>query len=367
MSRLLGFIHDEVQRDGHTIEYFCADQVPPCLSGRWARFSFPVLLRRHVVAAARAGRAYDVLNVHEPSAAAVVCRRAAAGNPRVVVTTHGVEQRGWEVSHTEARLGRSSLSLKTRITYPVTTLLQARMSLLGADHIFCLNEEDKAYLASRFAIAGDRVTRIFPAADPVYAGAATRRDYRVAHHLVFFGTWLPRKGSADMVRAFTTLIERHDDVRLTVLGAGMPAESVLQFFPEAVRRYVSCPSARLSAELAVHLAAADLFILPSLFEGTPLTLVEAMLSGLPVVTTAVCGMRDVIRDGHNGLLIPIRSPEAIVAATERLLADAGLREQLGRQAHADAATNYTWERVALPVREVYRRIAEARRPTRQAS
>jgi glycosyltransferase involved in cell wall biosynthesis len=359
MSRLLGFIHDEVGQDGHTVEYFCADHVPARLSGRWARFSFPLLLRRHVVAAARAGRPFDVLNVHEPSAAAVVLGRRAAGNPRVVVTTHGVEQRAWEVSRMEARLNRAPMSLKTRLTYPLTVLMQSRIGLRGADHIFCLNDEDKDYLENQFAIPPDRVTRIFPAADAAYGTVAAHRDYCSAQQLVFFGTWLARKGSLDIVNAFASLAERHANLRLTVLGAGFPAENVLQAFPLELRPRVSCPSARAPAELAEHLTAADVFILPSLFEGTPLTLVEAMLSGLPVVTTATCGMRDVITDGCNGLLIPIRSPEAIVAAVERLLADAGLRERLGRRAHADAAEKYTWERVAVPVREVYRRIAAA--------
>jgi glycosyltransferase involved in cell wall biosynthesis len=367
MSRLLGFIHDQVERDGHHVDYFCADQVPARLRGRLARFSFPVLLRRHVVAAAQAGRPYDVLNVHEPSAAAVVLGRHAAGNPRVVVTTHGVEQRAWEVSLMEARLNRAPMSLKTRLTYPFTTLWQSRLSLWGADHILCLNNEDKDYLERRFAIPRERVTRIFPAADAAYGAVAARRDYRSATQLVFFGSWLARKGSQDMVSAFTSLAERHTNLRLTVLGAGFPAETVLGAFPVGLRPRISCPSARAPADLAEHLTTADLFILPSLFEGTPLTLVEAMLSGLPVVTTATCGMRDVITDACNGLLIPIRSPGAIVAAIERLVANAGLRERLGRQAHVDAAEKYTWERVALPVREVYRRIAVADGSNRCAS
>ena len=102
------------------------------------------------------------------------------------------------------------------------------------------------------------------------------------------------------------------------------------------------------------------YVLPSVFEGTPLTLMETMATGLPPVTTSVCGMNDVIRDGENGLLVPPRSPVALADAVTRLLADRGLRERLGRQAHADVAADYTWDKVAGPVRAVYRRIAEGR-------
>lgn len=103
---------------------------------------------------------------------------------------------------------------------------------------------------------------------------------------------------------------------------------------------------------------ADLFLLPSLFEGTPLTLIQAMMSGLPIVTTSTCGMKDVI-DSGTGLLIPIRSPEAIVAAVDRLMADRGLRERLGRGAQLAALDRYTWDRVAQPVEDAYLRVREA--------
>ena len=88
--------------------------------------------------------------------------------------------------------------------------------------------------------------------------------------------------------------------------------------------------------MAAAFAAADLFLLPSLFEGTPLTLMQAMMSGLPIVTTATCGMKDVIADQQTGLLVPIRSPESLVSAIDTLRADQSLRARLGQAARADA-------------------------------
>ena len=83
------------------------------------------------------------------------------------------------------------------------------------------------------------------------------------------------------------------------------------------------------------------------------------MSGLPVVTTATCGMKDVIRSEENGLLIPIRSPAAIVTAIERLVGDQQLRVRLGLAARRDAMAHYTWSAVARPVRDTYERLAEA--------
>nr|MDQ3803827.1 glycosyltransferase family 4 protein [Acidobacteriota bacterium] len=108
-------------------------------------------------------------------------------------------------------------------------------------------------------------------------------------------------------------------------------------------------------------AGADAFVLPSLFEGTPLTLMEAMASGLPVITTATCGMKDVVRDGETGLLVPTRAPAQIVAAVERLMGDTCLRARVGRAAQREALEKYNWDRVATPVGEVYERLCAQKR------
>jgi glycosyltransferase involved in cell wall biosynthesis len=361
MSRIMGFLHDRLARDGHAVEYLCAEDVPRPLRGRPARLSFPLLVLRRAAAAARRGRPYDLVNVHEPQSAAVAAFRALAGDPVVVVTSHGVERRAWELALEERRLGRDGPGLKSRLVYPLTSLWQSSLGLRRADHLFCLNEEDRHYLTRWLRRPAGDVTRIFPGADPLYARAAAGRDYGRCRRLLFPATWRKNKGVEDLVPAFAALAARHPGVTLTVLGGGVPEEVVRRAFPEPVRGRVQCVHVTSDAESAAAYASADLLVLPSLFEGTPLTLMEAMMSGLPVVTTATCGMKDVVRDGENGLLVPTRSPEAVAAAAERLLGDHALRERLGRSAREEALRKYTWDRVAEPVREAYERLcAEAR-------
>ena len=360
MSRIMSFIHDQFEAEGHQVEYFCAEDLPSNMQGRWARFTFPYLVSEHAVRAARKGKPYDLINVHEPAAAIVALRKRWAGYPRIVVTSHGVEQRGWHLQKDEVRLGRDSLSLKSRITYPLTSLWQSNLGLRLADHVFCLSSQDRGYLNEKFGIPAGRITRIFPAADAAYAPVATERTYEHVENLLFFGTWLKRKGISDLVAAFTVLVERHPHLGLMILGAGMPEGVVRADFPEALRGKIRCVETSTEETVAASLSAADIFVLPSLFEGTPQTLIEAMAAGMPVVTTAASGMRDVIESEHNGLLVPVRSPESIVTAVERLIADKDLRMRLGRQANADALRHYIWDVVAVPVREVYERLWEER-------
>jgi Glycosyltransferase Family 4 len=135
MSRIQGLIHDEIERLGAKVEYFCSDDVPPAFRNRFQRFTFPYMVWQR----AHEGN-FDIVNVHEPAGALIALGK---GRCKVVVTTHGVEQRGWEIFLEDGRLGREGPSLRTKILYPSTSLWQSRLALCNARHIFCLNQQDR--------------------------------------------------------------------------------------------------------------------------------------------------------------------------------------------------------------------------------
>ena len=351
----MGFIHDRVSARGHTIDYLCAEELRGPFK-RLARFTFPLLVLRRARAAVRAGRPYDLINVHEPSAVAVLAGRRTVSGAVIVVTTHGVEQRGWKIRRDEARRNTDQIAWRTRFIYPTTIQWQANFGLRRADHIFCLNQEDLEYLTTRFGRSRDDITRILPGVDPIYASAAAHRDYRRASRMVFAGSWLPRKGTHDLVASFATLRQRYPQLELHVLGSGVADEVVLSAFPLESRAAIQCVHAANDSAAAAAYADADIYVLPSSFEGTPLTLIEAMASGLPIVTTATCGMRDVIRDGENGRLVPPYSPAAIVEALTALIEDAAQRERLGLTARNEVLTKYSWDQVAAPIWATYERL-----------
>ena len=356
MSRLMGRAHDELQRDGHDVTYLSADDVGAAERGRAGRLLFPWRVRREVVDAAKSGRPYDIVNVHEPHGAPVAALRRGQNGTAVVAMTHGVEQRGWELSlqHREMRP-----PLKTRWTYPASSLWQSRVALRRADHVICLNTQDRDFLADRLAVDSDRVTRVTPGADAVFGDAAPRRYYGPARTLLFAGTWIPRKGTHVLAAACEQLWSEGLNLDLVVLGAGVPADTVAAAFPAGRRGRVRTVVARSDAEAAAAMESADVFVLPSLFEGTPLTLIEAMWSGLPVITTATAGMKDVIRDGETGVLVPPGSADALARAIRDLWGDPARRRRLGTAAHLTAAREYTWRRTADAFERAY--VAARRR------
>lgn len=93
-------------------------------------------------------------------------------------------------------------------------------------------------------------------------------------------------------------------------------------------------------------AALDLFVMPSRWEGLPIALLEAMASRRAVLCTAVGSVPDVVRDGENGLLVEAENDEALSAGIQRLLAEPTLREEYGREARAEVVERFDITRTA---------------------
>jgi glycosyltransferase involved in cell wall biosynthesis len=99
------------------------------------------------------------------------------------------------------------------------------------------------------------------------------------------------------------------------------------------------------ADVPAVLAASDIFVLPSHFEGLPMSVIEAMLCGLPVVATAIRGPREQVVEEETGLLVPPASVSELAAALARLAGDPALRARMGSAGRARAMALYDEEAV----------------------
>ena len=163
------------------------------------------------------------------------------------------------------------------------------------------------------------------------------------------------------LHAFARIHAVHADARLTIAGSG-PRRAAL----EALARELGLQgSVRFSGRIDNDRIAelyrdADLLLNPTRVDNTPISLLEAMASGVPIVSTDVGGVPFLVEDGRHALLVPPGDPAAMARAALRLLDDAALAQQL-RAAGLAHAASFTWERVRPRLFAVYERVA---RPAR---
>jgi glycosyltransferase involved in cell wall biosynthesis len=110
-----------------------------------------------------------------------------------------------------------------------------------------------------------------------------------------------------------------------------------------------------NAQIGDLYADADLLLNPSTADNMPISILEALASGVPVVTTSAGGIPDLVRDGHTALLVPVGDPDAMAAAALRLLSDPALAWRL-RSAGVREAARYTWPQVRELWQHAYRGV-----------
>ncbi|MDX6517564.1 MAG: hypothetical protein QOF50_410 [Gaiellaceae bacterium] len=162
---------------------------------------------------------------------------------------------------------------------------------------------------------------------------------RSSPRVLFIGRLDRQKNPLALVEAMSGL-----DADLVMVGAGS-LQGELEQLAEDRRVRLTMPGRLPHLELPALLASADLFVLPSLYEGHPKVLLEAMAAGVPVLGTDVDGISSLLRHGENGYVSGTAAPELHEAIRE-LLDAPSLRQRLGRAGRQFVVDNYSLKRIA---------------------
>jgi glycosyltransferase involved in cell wall biosynthesis len=177
--------------------------------------------------------------------------------------------------------------------------------------------------------------------------------------LLYHGRVDARKGVLDLLRAMSFLQEQNvDRFRLVVSGIGPDVKSAKDLASElGLDDRVEFTGYAPYEETPGVYREADVFVSPTHAEGFSNTILEAMATGLPVVSTNAVGVVDCLTDGDNALLVEPGDHEALAAAIARVLNDPGLRRNLAKRALSEARDVYAWPAIAGSIEEVYRSLA----------
>ncbi len=238
---------------------------------------------------------------------------------------------------------------------------------LLANRIVAVSEEVRRYTVTHIPFVKknkmivihngiDADTSLPPISDDLKAGFGLRPEDVVAG---FAGRLEPEKGIDRLLEVWARLEKTQPNFRLVVFGDGSEAGRLRTLARDLGLRSVVFAGFR--PDMQRLYAMLDVFVLPSLYEGLPLSLLEAMAAGCPVIATSVGGVPEAVDDGVQGYLVPPGDSDALLDRLAKLLSDKTGRIRMGRAARERVAGEFTAGRMARKLEELYEGLGHAAR------
>ena len=336
-ERQLAELATRLRGQGFAASVYClsADDVPygPWLESR----GVPVrrLPRRH---------GFDL-------ARAVALARALRRDSAVLVHSYLIDTNPYSVL--AARLAGISRTVASNrnVDFPRGPLRAAldRVVFRSASAIVVNAGAVRTFTAARFGVADGRFTVIYNGVD-LERFHPVERPSGAPLRIGTVGRLEPKKNPELFVDVALALARRFPGLEVVHLGDGPLRDALVRRAGDAVRFLGA------SVDVESFLASLDVFVLTSDREGCPNVALEAMASGLPVVTTAVGGASEIVREGITGYLVPRADAAAMIERVGELLGDAEQRRLMGWAARREAECRFSVERMVEEMATLYRRL-----------
>jgi glycosyltransferase involved in cell wall biosynthesis len=269
---------------------------------------------------------------------------------KVLLHLHGT---GWEVFYDEVSK---------------TERLFARIGLKASDIIIVLYDlwvrkireilpEAEVYVTSNFV---QEVSSASPDTLRIYRDKFGFRDDDIV--VVFVGGLGWRKGCFDILEAVPKVIAQNPRVKFLLVGGDdYPGEFEKirgQVVTDGLSEWIHLTGEASREDVTIYMQMSQIFLLPTYREGAPVAIIEAMRASLPIITTPVGGIPDMVQDGLNGLLIQPGNPEIIAQTALSLASDPDLRAKLGKAAREVFTKRYSSSRAIGELAEIYKKIEQ---------
>lgn len=174
--------------------------------------------------------------------------------------------------------------------------------------------------------------------------------------ILYIGSLLPVKGVEYLIQAMKQLCQLHPDIRLTIIGDGSCRNSLEEMGRKfGLEHNINFIGKIPHQDVPNWLAKNDIFVLPSISEGMPNVLLEAMAAGLPIVASNVGGIPEIISNSKNGYLVEPKNSQQIVDRIQFLISNSNKWNTISEQNKADAE-KYDWEEIIKKLEYIYSHI-----------
>jgi glycosyltransferase involved in cell wall biosynthesis len=287
---------------------------------------------------------FDLVHVHSFRAevAMAVATTALFPHPRIIRTVHNVED--------------------YHLRFP--TSLLSGLSGSSLDRVVAISDAVAEHLKTSNGASSDRIRRIYYGLDlePFLAAERPRPASRPPT-IGVLARLAPQKGHPVLLRALPRVVERFPDVRVVIAGhEHLTTRAQLESEAEALGVRGNVEIVGYRDDVPAFMSEIDLFVLPSLWEGVGLVLLEAMAAGKPVVATRVGPVPEIVQDGETGLLVPAGEPERLANAILEILEQPSLGRRLGRAGRIRCAERFSLDRMVAETEALYDEVLAEQRP-----
>lgn len=271
---------------------------------------------------------YQIVHTHS-SKAGILGRWAAklAGVPIIVHTVHG-----WSFHDHMSPAKRQAYVLLEKMAARFSqTMIAVSPKDIEKGLAYGIGHPENYHLI-RSGVELDRFGQ------PIVPPAVMRRQLDIPTGALVVGSVTrlsPQKAPLDLVAAFAYIHQQLPDVWFLIVGDG-PMRAEVEARTKAIGLDKRVIFTGLRRDIPELMAALDIFVLSSLWEGLPRVLPQAMATGLPIVATEADGTTEAVVDGENGYLVERGQPDLLAGKVLALLADANLREKLGQNGRSRA-------------------------------
>jgi len=266
----------------------------------------------------------DVVHTHTP-VASLLARKAAtkAKVPQIIYTCHGFY------------FHENMQPLKKKLF----TWLEKNAAQKNTDYIFTVNQEDMDFAIENDFIQKDKIlninsvginttTKFNPALFTIEAKQILKKELNLNQTdkiITFIGRLVAEKGIIELIEAFSLLKKQRNDVKLLMIGETLQsdrdkkAKDIIKQIIQTNKLENDIHFTGFRTDIANLLSITDVFVLPSHREGMPVSSLEAMSMGVPVVGTNIRGLREEIIEDKTGFIVPLQNPEKLSAAINKSL------------------------------------------------
>jgi len=271
----------------------------------------------------------------------------------------------WVSSHTKTLLtvhGFHFFYYRNPLKKKIFIWLERLMRLL-TDHVIAVSQTDWQHLLECKLISSETSQVILNGISPAHVTAFEKDTVRFRLHLsehkrpiiATVARLHYQKGMSYFLNAIPPILKLFPDACFLVVGDGPEQGKLLQIARNLnILQNVQFLGNRQDVDDILSIL--DIFVLASLWEGLPLSLLEAMRAGIPIVATDVDGNRDVIEDGISGLLVPPKNGEALAQAVIKILHTPSLTKNLVEKAKTRLQTDFSLENMLQKTQQIYREL-----------